>query len=87
MYRAPANDDDARRVGSEQLLPALEAVKVQRSLVAVPDLQRVVLHVLYVPQRLPVEAQLRILRIAPAVCRERHAAGLRAFAHTHRMAA
>lgn len=56
-----------------------EAMVCQRALARVPDQQRVVLAVLYVPRRLPPEAQLRILRIPPYLCRDRHLRGLRMF--------
>jgi len=45
----------------------------------VPDLERVVLTILYVPQRLPVEQQLRVLRVPPRLCWERHQRGLQMF--------
>ena len=76
-YRAPANDDD--RQPRELLQPDFEALQCQRALAWVPDLERVVLTVLYVPQRMPVELQLRLLRVPPRLCRERQLRGLRMF--------
>lgn len=76
-YRAPANDDD--RQPRELLQPDFEALQCQRALARVPDLERVVLTVLYVPQRVPVELQLRLLRVPPRLCRERQLRGLRMF--------
>lgn len=76
-YRAPANDDD--RQPREVLQPDFEALRCQRALARVPELERVVLAVLYVPQRIPVEVRLRWLRIPPRLCRERHLRGLRMF--------
>ncbi len=76
-YRAPANDDD--RQPRELLQPDFEALQCQRALARVPDLERVVLTVLYVPQRMPVELQLRLLRVPPRLCRERQLRGLRMF--------
>ncbi len=76
-YRSPANDDD--RQPREVLQPDLEALQCQRALARVPDLERVVLTILYVPQRLPVEQQLRLLRVPPRLCRERHLRGLTMF--------
>ncbi len=35
--------------------------------------------ILYVPQRTPVEVQLRLLRVPPRLCRERHQRGLQMF--------
>lgn len=86
MYRAPAGDDDIRRTGTDALLPSLDAMRTHRALVRVPDQERVVLQVLYVPQRLPVAAQLRILSLTPRTCRERHLSGVQMFANLHRLA-
>lgn len=80
-YRAPPNDDD--RQPREIVMAAADAMAVQRALARVADRERVVLTVLYVPQRLPVQAQLRILRIPARLCRERHLAGLRMFSNVH----
>ena len=86
-YRAPAvGDDDARRAPAPVALSAADAVAVQRALLRVPHRERTVLHVLYVPQRLSVAAQLRMLAITPRDCRARHAAGLRMFGNTYRVA-
>lgn len=83
-YRAPAReDDDARRTPAPVGLTAAEAVAVNRSFQQVPDRERIVLRVLYVPQRQPVHVQLELLRIPPSLCRARHAAGLRMFANLH----
>lgn len=54
-------------VPGEPMLSSAEALVAQRSLARVADRERVVLTVLYVPKRLPVAAQLRILRI-PRSC-------------------
>jgi len=86
-YRAPVRgDDDVRRAPLVEGLRPGEALLVSRCLSAVPDQQRVVLRVLYVPQRLPIVAQLRILRIPPKLCRVRHELGLRSFANLFRVA-
>ena len=76
-YRSPANDED--RQPQEVLQPDYEALQCQRALARVPDQERVVLTVLYVPQKLPVDLQLRLLRIPPRLCRERHLRGLQMF--------
>lgn len=70
-------------VPAEPMMPAPEAMGVQRALAKVSDRERIVLTVLYVPQRLPIQAQLRILRIPPSLCRVRHQNGLREFSHWH----
>lgn len=84
MYRIPPNDDD--RQPREVLLPLLDALAVQRALYRVPDLQRVVLAILYVPQRRPPQALLRIMRIPPRLSCDRHITGLRCFWNLYRMA-
>jgi hypothetical protein len=62
-----------------------EAMLVQRALARVPDLQRTVLAILYIPRRLPPEAQLRILRIPPELSADRHLRGLRMFDNMRRV--
>ena len=52
-----------------------------------PDVERAVLTVLYVPQRMPVEQQLRLLRVPPRLCRERHLRGLQMFSTLWRLTA
>lgn len=80
LYRRPAADDDPRRNPGPTTMTAADAMRVQRALALVPELERRALAVLYVPNRLPVAAQLRMLRMKPEQCRERHAAGLRMLA-------
>ena len=82
QYHAPPNEDD--REPREELLLNVDALACQRALARVPDRERVVLAILYVPNRLPPEAQLRLLRIPPKLSQERHLAGLRIFSNTHR---
>lgn len=82
-YQTPPNDDD--RQPREILLSTPDAMVCQRALARVPDRERVVLAILYVPHRLPAEAQLRILRIPPRLSQERHIAGLRMFSDMHRV--
>lgn len=82
-YSIPPNDDD--RQPREVLLAATDLALVQKALNDVPDLLRVVLHILYVPKRLPAEAQLRRLQIPPQLCADRHLEGLRFFAGRHRI--
>jgi len=83
-YNAPPNEDD-RHPQEEQMAP-LDAMAVQRALARVPDLERIVLAILYVPNRLPPAAQLRILRIPAKLCRIRQLAGLRMFDNLYRIA-
>jgi hypothetical protein len=81
-YPIPPNDDD--REPREILMPAPDAALVQRALIGVPERERLVLQILYVPQRLPPEAQLRIKRIPAQLSAQRHIDGLRMFHNRHR---
>lgn len=81
-YSIPPNDDD--REPREVLLSTLDVSLVQRALAAVPEIFRTVLQILYVPKRLPAEAQLRRLQIPPKLSAERHLEGLRIFVGRHR---
>ena len=86
-YRAPVRgDDDARRMPAPVGIDTSTAMMVQRTLVRVPERERTVLHVLYVPQQRSVAAQLRALQITARDCRTRHASGLRFFATSYRLA-
>ena len=80
-YSIPPNEDD--REPREMLMSTPDALVCQRALSKVPDIYRVVLAVLYVPQRRPIEAQLRQLRIPPRVSQERHLDGLKMFWNQH----
>lgn len=71
----------------ELLLTVADAMRVQRALARVPDRERVVLAVLYVPKKIPPREQLRILRIPPRLSRERHLTGLRIFWNLHEISA
>ena len=80
-YSIPPNDDD--REPREVLLSVGDVTLVQRALIEVPEIFRQVLQILYVPKRLPAEAQLRRLQIPPKLSAERHLEGLRLFAGRH----
>lgn len=62
-----------------------DALICQRALARVPDRERVVLAVLYIPRRTPPEVQLRILRIPPQLSQQRHLLGLRIFNNMRRL--
>ncbi len=83
-YRTPPNDDD--RQPREVLLSTPDAVLAQRALAMVPERERLVLAILYIPHRLPVEARLRVAGIPARLCAERHLRGLRMFCNLHRNA-
>ena len=74
-YLAPPNDDD--RQPAEMVMSLSDAMACQRALAGVPQQERIVLAVLYIPRRMPAEIQMRRLRIPPRLSRERHLAGLR----------
>jgi hypothetical protein len=77
-YRPPSNAaDDPRRQARPATSRIDEIMQVHRALGALPDKERIVLHILYVPRRQPVAALLRMAGIPARLCRERHAAGLR----------
>lgn len=81
-YKAPANDDD--RKPREQLMQMQEALDCQRALARVPDVERVALTILYIPQHVngrlvPAVVQCRLLRLPPRLMQERHLRGLRMF--------
>lgn len=83
MYRSFQDDEDR---APQPVLQHIDlALKCQRALAQVPERERTVLAILYVPQRLPIEAQLRIKRIPPRLCRERHLLGLRMFENIFRI--
>ena len=76
-YRSFQDDED--RAPKEMLQHIDEALACQRALAKVPELERAVLVILYVPRRQPIEAQLRLAQIPARLCRERHLQGLRMF--------
>jgi len=68
---------EARREPKREGLHIDDAMRAQRALTAVPDRERIVLTILYVPRRMPAEQQLRLLRIPPQLSQQRHLAGVR----------
>lgn len=70
-------------VPAAQLMSTPEAMNVQRALAKVPDQERIVLTILYIPKRQPVHMQVAALRLTPSLCRIRHLSGLRMFRHLH----
>lgn len=77
--RYRSNQDDLDRQPTEVLLHIDEALACQRALARVPEMERKVLIILYVPQRMSVEMQLRLAHIPARLCQERHLRGLRMF--------
>jgi hypothetical protein len=75
---------EARREAREPFMATPDALRCQRALQLVPDRERLVLAILYVPHRLRVEHRLRKAHIPPKLARERHLAGLTMFAVLHR---
>lgn len=81
-YRSFQDDED--RAPREMLQHIDEALACQRALARVPELERRVLGILYVPTKLPVEVQLRLAFIPPRLCQERHLRGLRMFENIYK---
>lgn len=77
--RYRSNQDDQDRQPTEVLMHIDEALACQRALARVPEQERKVLVILYVPGKLPVEVQLRLAHIPPRLCQDRHLRGLRMF--------
>lgn len=84
-YRSAQDDED--RTPQEVLLHIDEALACQRALARVPELERKVLTILYVPQRMSIEMQLRLAHIPARLCQERHLRGLRMFENLFRFQA
>lgn len=67
---------DARREAGAVPLTQMERFSAQRALARVPECERVVLSVLYVPRRQPIGQQFRMLQVPPQMAAERHLVGL-----------
>lgn len=81
-YRAPARGhDDHRREPGLPGMSSAEAMSVHRALQHLPEAERIALAILYIPQRLPIQARLRMAKLTPRTCREHHARGLRMLAN------
>lgn len=79
-YRAPAGEVlEARREAVDVGMSTPDAIKCQKALARIPEPERIVLQVLYVPQRCPAHVQFRILRIHPTDSQARHLRGLTMF--------
>jgi hypothetical protein len=72
-------DDEADRQPKLILMHPDEAQAVQKALYKVPERERKVLAILYVPKIMPAHVQLRIARIPARLSQERHIAGLNMF--------
>jgi len=83
-YRPAQNDDD--RQPRQELPTTVEAMAAQRALQRVPDRERIVLSIIYIPRKLPIAAQLRIANIPARLCQERHISGLRMFNNLFKIA-
>ena len=76
---------DARREPKPLRMTLQDALVCQRALARVPDVERAVLAVLYVPRRMPVDQQFRLLRLPPRLTQQRHLSGLRMFDDLRRL--
>lgn len=77
QYVPERGEVETRREPKVEVLTTEEALRCQRALLAVPDRERIVLTILYVPKPMPAEQQLRLMRIPPQLSQQRHAAGVR----------
>lgn len=80
-YHPERGELEERRAPREVLISTPDAVNVQRALQRVPQLERVVLQYLYVPQRWPAHVMLAKAKIPARLSQERHLAGLRMFSN------
>jgi hypothetical protein len=77
-YRPGAGEVlQARREAGCAALSQEQRLAAQRALARVPEPERVVLSVLYVPRRFSIGAQLRLHQIPPSLSVDRHLRGLR----------
>lgn len=77
-YRPPGGAVlESRREPVTVPLDMAQRVAAQKSLARVPEVERTVLVILYIPHRIPVGARLRLAQIPPRLSRERHERGLR----------
>lgn len=76
-YRSAQDDQD--RQPPEVLQHIDEALACQRALARVPEQERRILAIIYIPSRQSVEVQLRLAHIPARLCQERHLRGLRMF--------
>lgn len=81
----PPRDVENRREPAEVLIADFHAMDVQRALNLVPVQYRRVLQAEYIPQRLPMQAQRRMMRITKTTWDGSHLAGLRMFWNNWRL--
>ena len=81
-YRPPTLPGDEQ---PETLMADFKAIDVQRALILVPVQYRRVLQAQYIPQRLPPQAQRRMLRLTAKTWDGSWLAGLRMFDNNYRL--
>ena len=87
-YRASGIEAlESRRTPADVPLTPAQRVAAQRALVRVPDCERAVLSVLYVPRRQSIGHQLRLLGVPARLSAERHLLGLRIWWNLYQMLA
>ena len=69
--------------GTRHMMRPDEAANVQRALSRVPEKERIVLQLLYVPHRWPAHVMLARAKIPARLSQERHLAGLRMFCNIY----
>lgn len=78
-YQPPGGQALEARRAPLELMSNAQALRVQQALQAVDAIHRVVLTILYVPRKSPIEAQLRLIKTPPRLAQVRHLEGLRRF--------
>lgn len=75
-YKIPQDDLDRQPKTSS---PIDEMMQCQRALAAVRKEERQVLAILYIPRKVPIEAQIRMFKLDKRMFPERHISGLKQF--------
>lgn len=75
-YKSPQDEID--RQPTTQHNPD-EMMACQRALAAVNEKERIVLTILYIPRKVPIQAQIRLYKLDQRVFPERHRSGLKQF--------
>lgn len=77
----------SRREAADSPLSQDQRLAAQRALARVPEIERVVLAVLYVPARGSIGARLRAMGVPPRLSQERHLNGLRIWWNLYQLTA
>lgn len=75
-YKSPQDDIDRQPVSQVNID---EMMACQKALAAVNEKERIVLTILYIPRKVPIQAQIRLYKLDQRVFPERHRSGLKQF--------